>query len=57
MPTLAQKTECFNLCVWFSKLYLPINIVRIDGRTGNIFFLAGEENMLEIRPNGKWRYI
>jgi len=23
----------------------------------NIFFLAGEENIIEIYPNGKWRYV
>jgi hypothetical protein len=57
IPTPEQKTQCFNLCHWFTKLYLPINIVRIDERTGNIFFLAGEENIIEIYPNGKWRYV
>jgi len=39
------------------KLYLPINLVRVDKRTGNVFILAGEENMIEIYPNGKWRYV
>ncbi|WP_442941169.1 DUF6888 family protein [Nostoc sp.] len=34
-----------------------LNIVRIDERTKNLFFLAGEENIIEIYPNGKWRYI
>jgi hypothetical protein len=29
----------------------------MDERTGNIFFLAGEENIIEIFPNGRWRYI
>ncbi|MFB2893569.1 hypothetical protein ACE1CI_11715 [Aerosakkonemataceae cyanobacterium BLCC-F50] len=57
IPTPEQKTQCFNLCVWFSKLYLPINIVRIDDRTGNIFFLAGDENIIETYPNGQWRYV
>lgn|GEM_PF-4646364 len=57
IPTADQKTQCFNLCVWFSKLYLPINVVRIDERTGNVFFLAGEENVIEIYANGKWRYL
>ncbi|WP_442938767.1 DUF6888 family protein [Nostoc sp.] len=37
----------------FTKLYLPINIVWIDERTKNLFFLAGEENIIEIYPNGK----
>jgi hypothetical protein len=29
----------------------------MDERTGNIFFLAGEENIIEIYPNGNWRYL
>jgi hypothetical protein len=29
----------------------------MDERTGNIFFLAGEENIIEIYPNGNWRYV
>ncbi|WP_418006464.1 DUF6888 family protein [Nostoc piscinale] len=29
----------------------------MDERTGNIFVLAGEENIIEIYPNGRWRYI
>ncbi|PSB26594.1 DUF6888 family protein [Stenomitos frigidus] len=57
IPTLEQKTQRFNLCVWFSKLYLSVNVVRIDDRTGNVFFLAGEENIIEIYPNGRWRYV
>ncbi|XHX80809.1 MAG: DUF6888 family protein [Stenomitos frigidus ULC029] len=57
IPTIEQKTRCYVLCCWFTRLYLPINIVRMDERTGNIFFLAGEENIIEIYPNGNWRYI
>jgi len=48
--------QCFVLCCWFTKLYLPINLVRVDERTGNVFFLAGEENILDS-PNGRWRYV
>ncbi|WP_375539799.1 DUF6888 family protein [Cylindrospermum sp. FACHB-282] len=40
-----------------TKLYLPINLVRVDKRTGNVFILASEENMIEIYPNAKWRYL
>ena len=29
----------------------------LDERTGNVFLLAGEENSVEIYPNGKWRYV
>jgi hypothetical protein len=29
----------------------------MDERTGNVFFLAGEENIREIYPNGMRRFI
>ncbi|WP_445298441.1 DUF6888 family protein [Leptolyngbya sp. NIES-2104] len=54
---MAQKEKCYELCCRFTKMYLLINLVRLDERTGNIFFLAGEENIIEIYPNGKWRYL
>jgi hypothetical protein len=34
-----------------------VNIVRLDERTGNVFLLAGDENIIEIYPNEKLRYI
>jgi hypothetical protein len=34
-------------------VYLPINIVRMDELTKNLFFLAADENIIEIYPNGK----
>lgn len=34
-------------------MYLPIYIVRIDERTGNIFILAGEETIVLINRDGK----
>ncbi|WP_225896302.1 DUF6888 family protein [Amazonocrinis nigriterrae] len=57
IPTLEQRTQYFILCYWLTKMYLPINLVRLDERTGNVFLLAGEENIIEIYPNGKWRYV
>ncbi|MFN6471265.1 MAG: DUF6888 family protein [Nostoc sp. SerVER01] len=57
MPTLEQKTQCFILCYWLTKMYLSINLIRIDERTGNLFLLGGEKNIIEIYPNGKWRYV
>ncbi|BAZ03618.1 DUF6888 family protein [Calothrix sp. NIES-3974] len=55
--TAEQKTQFFFLCVWFSKPYLAINLVRIDERTGNVILIAGDENIIEIYPNKKWRYV
>lgn len=43
IPTSEQKTQCYILCCWFTKLYLPINIVRLDERTGNIFLGTGQK--------------
>ncbi|MGM3306890.1 DUF6888 family protein [Anabaena sp. WFMT] len=57
IPTSEQKTQLFLLCCWLTQLYLPINLVRFDKRTGNVFILAGEENMIKIYPNAKWRYV
>ncbi|AFY94480.1 DUF6888 family protein [Chamaesiphon minutus] len=56
-PTETQMAQCYALCCRFTNFYLPINMVRLDRRTGNIFFLAGEENIIEIYPNGRWRYL
>ncbi len=36
-------------------MYLYINIVRQDERTGNIFMLAGEDIEIEIEQSGKLR--
>ncbi|MEH1830154.1 MAG: hypothetical protein V7L22_33255 [Nostoc sp.] len=37
--------------------YLPINIVRLDERTGNIFILAGNEIEILISRDINWRYL
>ncbi|MFB2879095.1 DUF6888 family protein [Floridanema aerugineum] len=55
IPTSAQLFTCFVLSYWATKMYLPIHIIRIDERTGNIFFLAGEETIILIERNGQWR--
>lgn len=48
--------SCFVLSYWATKLYLPIFIVRLDERTGNVFFLAGEETMITIKSDGEWSF-
>ncbi|QLE54453.1 hypothetical protein [Nostoc sp. TCL26-01] len=55
-PTSEQKTTCFILCQRITSLFLPIFIVRIDERTGNVYILAGEETGILITCDGKWRY-
>jgi hypothetical protein len=35
-------------------MYLPINLVRFDERTKNVFMLIGEEIEIEIGADGEW---
>jgi len=57
MPSFEQLQTCFILSYWLTKMYLPIYMIRIDERTKNVVFLAGEETEIIIYPNGKWRYL
>ncbi len=54
LPTTAQLYQCFVLSVWATKFYLPIDLIRIDERTGNIAFIAGEETVITIDAQGRW---
>ncbi|WP_422614683.1 DUF6888 family protein [Merismopedia glauca] len=54
IPTTAQTWRCFVLSSWATRMYLPINLVRFDSRTSNVFMLIGEEIEIEIDPNGDW---
>lgn len=38
-------------------MYLPIYIIRVDERTGEVFFLAEEETAVLIFSNGLWRFV
>ena len=38
-------------------MFLPIYLIRVDERTGDLFFLAGEETEILIYLNGQWRYL
>ncbi len=55
-PTAEQNLICFILSQNLTAFLLPIFIVRLDERTGNIYILAGEETGIVINRNGKWRY-
>uniref|UniRef100_UPI0035A1B006 DUF6888 family protein n=1 Tax=Hassallia byssoidea TaxID=482630 RepID=UPI0035A1B006 len=57
IPTSAQLLTCFILSYWATKMYLPVYIIRIDERTGEVFFLAGEETAILINRNGLWRLL
>nr|WP_265579704.1 hypothetical protein [Plectonema radiosum] len=38
-------------------MYFSVDMVRLDERTGNAIILAGEEIVIEIYPNGNWRFV
>lgn len=42
-PTSRQEAKCFILCQNFTAMFVPINILRLDERTGDIYILAGED--------------
>jgi hypothetical protein len=53
MPTSAQLEEFFRTCLTLSNLFIPVNLVRIDGRTNRLVILASDTLGFEILPNGK----
>ncbi len=42
-PTVAQAVELYRICQQLTQMYVPIYVVRIDERTGNLVIIAGEE--------------
>lgn len=54
---MQQVFEFFLVCVRLSNLLLPINLVRLDERTRQIYVLAGNELEVLINPNGKARIL
>ncbi len=57
MPTIEQLRSQYFQCVNITRFLIPINLIRLDKRTGNIYILAGNEIQIEILPNGKVRYL
>ncbi|NDJ15951.1 DUF6888 family protein [Myxacorys almedinensis] len=55
-PTAKQEAKCFILCQRITAMFLPIWIVRLDERNGEIFILAGEEMAIVINPDGEWEF-
>jgi hypothetical protein len=39
------------------SFYIPINLVRLDERTQNIYIIAGEETEIEITPDGTSEFL
>ncbi len=57
MPTTQQAFRCSQLCQNLTKMYLSVEILRLDERTGNAIILTEEEILIEIYPNGNWRFV
>lgn len=57
IPTSKQTLEFFIVCVRLSNVLLPINLVKLDERTNQIYVLAGEEVEVLIYPNGRVRFL
>lgn len=57
LPTPEQLKTCFILSASVTNLYKTISLIRVDERTGRIYFLAGEEIELLILQNGEWRFV
>ncbi|QDZ39603.1 hypothetical protein FRE64_06450 [Euhalothece natronophila Z-M001] len=57
MPTVEQALRCFQLCQNLTDMYLPIDMLRLDMRTGSCVIIAGNEVLIEVYPNGNWRFI
>ncbi len=56
-PTSKQKDELFRLCYLLTSMYTPINLVRVDERTGRLIILAGEQDEFEIIVTKQGRVV
>ena len=56
-PTVEQTMELFRVCQNLTQMYLPLNLVRLDERTGNVVIIAGEEIVIVIDKTGNVDYI
>ena len=57
MPAAAQLESLYVISYWLTYLMLqPIHLVCIDGRTDNLYVLAGLTESLEIQvlPDGSF---
>lgn len=52
-PTVEQAIELYKMCQNLTQMYSSINLVTIDGRTKNLYILAGEGLEILININGE----
>jgi hypothetical protein len=56
-PTAEQKDTLWRISYQLTKMYVPINLVRMDERSGYMIVLAGDEFVIEIQKNGIAEYV
>jgi hypothetical protein len=57
MPNAAQLESLYRICYQLTYTMLqPIHLICVDGRTRNVYILAGYDEELEfqILPNGEF---
>lgn len=52
-----QGNACLRVCQMLSDGYQPIYVFRFDGKTGNVFILAGENIQILVKQDGNWEFI
>ena len=57
MLTTQQAFRCIQLWQNLTNMYFSVDMVRLDERSGNVIILTGEEILIEIYPNGNWRFV
>jgi hypothetical protein len=54
MPTTEQLKTLYQIGFWLTyRIMQPIVLICIDARTRNLFILAGNDETIEILPNGR----
>ncbi len=58
-PTVEQGFRCIVVCQMLSNLYQDIKVFRYDDIIGEIYFLAGVDEGIELvmAQDGNWRFI
>ncbi|MEH2142900.1 DUF6888 family protein [Nostoc sp.] len=52
-PTPKQAISAIRVCAQLTRVYKPIDLVRLDERTRNIYILANNSIEAEVTPTGE----
>jgi hypothetical protein len=56
-PTREQESAALQIAFDLTRMFLAVDLVRLDDRTGEIYVLAGEDTEILIPLNGEWRFL